>query len=101
MKTSQIDPMPGSTPLGLKPTTFKYHCTIRLLDYSADTMAELSAIYCRLRDASQEGASTFSPVLVRETGRALPIGHIAYNGRIFAGRPQEWSSATKLLYDNR
>ncbi len=74
--------------------------TIRLIRY-AGSLADLSAIYCRLRDATQEGAITFASVLVYESGKCLPAGYIAYNGRIFEGRPQEWTAATKLLYDNR
>lgn len=79
----------------------RYSCTIRLLPYEANTLAELSAIYSGLRDASFEGASTFQTVLVYQTGRDLPLGYIAYNGRIFEGRPQTWTPSTKLLYDNR
>lgn len=75
--------------------------TIRLIPYAAESLAELSAIYCRVRDETQEGASSFKEVLVYESGRCLPIGHIAYNGNVFAGRPREWTSATERLFDNR
>jgi hypothetical protein len=78
---------------------FKFTMVIRRVDYGADTLRELSAIYCRVRDATGEGASTFRPVDVREDDKH--IGYLSYNGRIWEGRPANWNgNSTKLIYDN-
>lgn len=84
---------------------FKYSMVIRRVDYGADTLSELSAIYCRARDATEEGCSTFRPVNVRE-GEKI-IGHISYNGRIWNKSVNVGLSMpaclddSSLIYDNR
>jgi hypothetical protein len=99
MKTPQIAALPGSTPLGVaRPFTFT--CEIRRVAYGADTLAELSAIYCRVRDASGEGASTFPMPSVKQGDKV--IGRIAYNGRIFKKPDRETDGENLvLLFDNR
>jgi hypothetical protein len=86
-------------------TPFRYQATIRNVDYGADTLELLSAIYCRVRDASGEGNTTFRPVNVREAGKH--IGHISYNGRVWDQPLNDglWMPPclddSKLLFDNR
>jgi hypothetical protein len=92
------------------PTPFKYQATIRNVVYGADSLKLLSEIYCRVRDASGEGCSTFRPVNVREAGKL--IGHISYNGRVW-DQPVSWGregeglwiplclDTSKMLFDSR
>ena len=68
--------------------------------YQVASFEQASQMFCIARDANGEGASnTPSPKIVDERGSV--IGYVAYNGRVFAGTPQAWTSATPLLFDNR
>lgn len=58
--------------------TFK----IRSQSFTAATLKEASEIYCRERDDSGEGASTFSPANVRDGGKKM-VAHISYNGKVW------------------
>ncbi len=78
----------------------KLYAKIRLIDYGPCALKELSEIYCRVRDETGEGASTFHSVNIKNPDGYI-VGHIAYNGRIFAGPLGFWTAATKLLYENR
>ena len=69
--------------------------------YTKDTLAECSNIYCRIRDELGLGASDFPPVPIRRHPHREPLGYVAYNGRIFAGKPRAWTPTTQVLYDNR
>lgn len=65
-----------------------------------DSYAEASELFCATRDAYGEGASrTPTALLVYEDGRV--VGHVSYNGRVWAGAPQSWTGDTALFYDNR
>lgn len=68
----------------------------------AGTLAELSAVYSRLRDESGEGASTFPTTTVRDS-RNYTAGFISYNGRIWAEDPRHVRGAMTAtpIYDNR
>lgn len=64
--------------------------------YVADTLELASKIYCRVRDESGEGNSTFPKPAVRN-GKSI-IGTFSYNGRIWS-TPAEVGSV--LIFDNR
>jgi hypothetical protein len=77
-----------------------FTATIRLIPYKTETLKELSEIYCRVRDETGEGQSTFGPVNVRGPNGTL-IGHISYNGRVWdIPKGQPTSVRGNLLYDN-
>ncbi len=73
--------------------------TIRGRRIAAPTFAELSAVYCQLRDASGEGGSTFAPAIIRDDA-GIAIAYISYNGRVWPGSPQEWSAGRVCLYSS-
>ena len=60
---------------------------------SADVsgIAAASALYCRTRDQSGEGNSTFP------TGK-IPGHYISYNGRVWAGKPRDWKPGDVPVY---
>lgn len=100
MKTPQIRALPGSAPLGISGT---YTITIRGEQHHGegpDAFQCLSETYCRLRDKSGEGASTFPSPNVRRGGKI--VGHISYNGRVWQGSERDFDIRSGvLLYDNR
>jgi hypothetical protein len=60
---------------------------------------EASRMFCAVRNRAGTGASRTPPAkIVDEAGKR--IGYVAYNGRVFEGTPQAWTSSTRLLYDN-
>jgi hypothetical protein len=59
---------------------------------------EASRRFCMARDKMGEGASrTPTPLIVDEWGSV--IGHVSYNGRIWAGAA--YVAGSQPLYDNR
>ena len=63
------------------------------------SLAYLSSQFCIWRDARNLGASdTPLPPVYQDS---LLVGYIAYNGRVFAGKPQQWTPVTPMLFDNR
>ena len=59
---------------------------------------EASRMFCAARDKMGEGSSrTPSPKIVDERGDV--IGHVSYNGRVWAGA--SYVAGTIPLYDNR
>lgn len=64
---------------------------VRSQSFEVKNFAEASAIYCRLRNESGEGASTFCH------GR-LPGHYISYNGRVWKGKPRDWKPDTRPVY---
>jgi hypothetical protein len=63
--------------------------------FISDELSVLSNIYCRIRDESGEGCSTFPTPAVRDDRGFSVVGHFSYNGRI-------WDcSGKKIIYDNR
>lgn len=68
-----------------------YTFKLRGKTYAAESLADLSLQYGRVRDASGEGCSTFPTPAVR-MGSAY-LGALSYNGRI-------WNE-NGLMYDNR
>jgi hypothetical protein len=82
-----------------------YTAKIRDTIIISEDLSVLSKAYCRIRDESGEGGSTFPPANVRQDGK--PIGHISYNGRIWDQPLNRGRSLplclddSKMLYDNR
>lgn len=64
------------------------------------TLADASALFCATRDRHGEGSSR-TPSCEVFDGDGNPIGHISYNGRVWAGFAADWSDKTALLFDNR
>ncbi len=73
-----------------------YTAKIRGSIVISDELSVISKVYCRIRDESGEGCSTFRDVLVRREGGGV-IGRISYNGRIW----NNLGDGRALLYDNR
>jgi hypothetical protein len=66
--------------------------------YQVATFEEASRMFCAARDKAGEGASrTPSPLIV--DGQGAVIGHVSYNGRVWAGAT--YVSGAKPLWDNR
>lgn len=72
---------------------------IRGTVYTARTLAGVSAAYCKARDESGEGASTFPfpMVSVIERGTEVFIARLSYNGRIW--RNYDFEEGSTPLYD--
>lgn len=73
--------------------------TLRGETREASSLAGISAAYCRLREASGEGYSTFPLADVIREGK--PVAVISYNGRIWEhnGNPASLTSLNqKLIY---
>jgi len=64
-----------------------------------DTIAAASALYCAKRDASKLPSSRMPAAFIMRDGKT--IGHLSYNGRVWAGSPRHWTPDTKPIYDNR
>ena len=64
------------------------------------TLADASALFCATRDRRCHGASRTPSCDVLDSSGNL-IGHVSYNGRIWAGSVRDWSDKTALLFDNR
>ena len=64
---------------------------VRSQVFEVKDFAEASATYCRLRNESGEGGSTFRP------GR-LAGNYISYNGRVWKGKPRDWTPGTQPVY---
>ena len=67
--------------------------------YSFATLAECSETYSNIRQGLGLGASKLLPAAIYQDGKR--IGHISYNGRVWAGRLCDWTPSTPLLFDNR
>ncbi len=69
---------------------------IRSVTHKAETLKELSEAYCRVRDDSGEGMSTFRNAIVKQNGKV--VGYISYNGRIWPGTT--YQAGAIPLYDS-
>lgn len=68
--------------------------------YQVETFKRASEMFCTVRDKAGNGSSrTPSPLIVDDAGSV--IGHVSYNGRVWAGTPQGWQVGAQPLYDNR
>lgn len=73
---------------------------IRGTEYTAKTLAGISAAYCKARDESGEGASTFPFPDVRIKGRdgkEMTVARMSYNGRVWPN--VEYDRQIVPLYD--
>ena len=66
---------------------------------SVASVAEASAVYSAARDAAGLGASRWPCGVVTAQGKT--IGHISYNGRVWAKPSKQWSVGDLPIYDNR
>ncbi len=57
-------------------------------------------MYEKARDASGLGASRVPPALIVR-GNGDLFGYVSYNGRVWAGSPNDWAPNRTPLYDNR
>jgi hypothetical protein len=73
-----------------------YAFSMRGNSYIADTLELASKIYCRVRDESGEGNSTFPKPAIRN-GKSI-VGVFSYNGRVWSN---DGASGQVLIYDNR
>lgn len=96
MKNPKTPSAPAFTAGG---SPFNFNMTIRRVAYGANSLSELSAIYCRVRDATGEGNSTFGSVDVFDKARKH-LGHVSYNGRVWSGTAKEWNNTSALIFDN-
>ena len=80
-------------------STAEYSVRFEGRDYPVGSLREASEKWVAFRDRTCAGASEL-PIayVVDRTGKL--IGYIAYNGRIFAGHPEQWRTETRILYDN-
>jgi 2'-5' RNA ligase/GNAT superfamily N-acetyltransferase len=72
--------------------------------YAVDSFADASERFTAARQLSERsggprGSEIPVPLLVNASGEV--IGHISYNGRVWSGRPEDWTSDLTPLYDNR
>lgn len=71
---------------------------IRGTEYTARTLAGISAAYCKARDESGEGATTFPFATLLCADK--DIGYVSYNGRVWAGEYGGYSKPhNSPLYD--
>lgn len=61
------------------------------------SLADASAIYRAARDAYGEGVSAMPRADVLRFG--IHHGYISYNGRIWAGRQEDWAPNDRPVYD--
>lgn len=66
--------------------------------YPVPSIEAASALISKTRDKTGVRSSEYDPAHIFETSGKL-LGHVAYNGRVFAGRAREWRSETELLFD--
>jgi len=62
----------------------------RGISLARPTLAEISQAFAEARDESGEGANTWPDGTVFERGpygRAIPLGRVSYNGRIWSSEP--------------
>lgn len=95
-------PLPGADPLMVdmtKPFTFddEYIVVISGKEYPATSLQDASDRYLLAIQTLDIGDSETPAGLIYKDGKL--IGHLAYNGRIFEGSPEDWTSDTKILYD--
>lgn len=64
------------------------------------SLEEASQQFMDKVSAAGTGASKAPTPLITDA-KGNVRGHIADNGRIYAGRPENWTEATPLIYDNR
>jgi hypothetical protein len=76
-----------------------YKFRVNRMAFECATIKECSETYSNVRDGLGLGASRLSAAALFQGGKV--VGHISYNGRVWAGSAKDWTSQTVLLYDNR
>jgi hypothetical protein len=68
--------------------------------YEVADLEQASRMFCAARDKSGLGMSRISePLITDEHGTV--VAYVSYNGRVWAGAPQDWNVDSKPIYDNR
>ena len=68
--------------------------------YPISSYEDASRKWSAMRDSAGFGASVLPGLdIVDKTGRT--VAYVAYNGNVFEGRPQDWTSSTRLLYGKK
>jgi hypothetical protein len=63
--------------------------------------AEASGIVAELREQHMEmgqGNSTFPRMTIVDLGTGETVAHVSWNGRVWAGKPEEWKPTTPMLH---
>ncbi len=68
--------------------------------YQIASLQQASQMFEKARDASHLGASKIRPALIVHAD-GTPFGYVSYNGRVWAGTPNDWQPDRTPLYDNR
>ncbi len=76
-----------------------YKFRVNRMAFECGSLQECSETYSNVRDGLGLGASRLSAAALFQDGKV--VGHISYNGRVWAGSAKDWTSQTALLYDNR
>lgn len=77
--------------------TYKFR--VNKMAFECGSLQECSETYSNVRDGLGLGASRLGPAALFQDGKQ--VGHISYNGRVWAGTAKAWTAQTTLLYDNR
>lgn len=95
-KSARAAEMPRNLPIS--PSTEGMFVEIGTKRYEVGSLKEASEKVRTVTDMIP--SSEFRSVLVVD-GAGKVIGHVAYNGRVFSGRPEDWKPGVKPIYDNR
>lgn len=73
--------------------------TIKFGNYRAPFVgfAEASQLFIAMRDQLGEGDSG-TPVCLLLAGKKV-VGHIGYNGKVWAGAPRDWRAGAEPLFN--
>ena len=74
-----------------------YQLTIGSETHTFDTLPEVSAFWCALREHHGWRSSTAPDNIVYEGDKF--IGYVSFNGRIWAGFSRDWRPGDKPIYD--
>lgn len=74
-----------------------YELVIGRKVYPVPDLRTASRLFAAARDAAMEGASDMPPVHVRLNGKRW--GYISYNGKVWQGTPQAWTSGAVPAFD--
>lgn len=67
--------------------------------HAVSSLAEASRKFCAARDAAGSGMSDTPVVFVERGGESF--AYLSYNGRVWAGKPKDWTAGQEPLYDPR
>lgn len=73
--------------------------------YVVASPAEASRVWLAVHDGLMRagyytGASRFSPTTLMDAKRKV-VAYVSYNGRVWAGKPNDWTPKTEPIYEPR